>query len=227
MRDSELVPLDRPKEHPTMFRGVRDGLAYVRSSRPVRAVLLMTVVLSTIGFNFHVLVPVLASETLKAGPEVFGIISACFGAGALAGALLQAAFGRASWKATIVGSAGFGVSLLALAPQTSVLPVAALLFVTGVCFTLWTANSQSILQLTAPDHLRGRVLSLWLFAFAGLAPVGGLVAGWLADVGGTQLAFAVAGSAGLVIAGLALAQRPYRKQPRVAADAQAEQTLAA
>jgi MFS family permease len=227
MRDEELVPLDRPKEHPTMLRGVRDGLAYVRSSRPVRAVLLMTVVLSTIGFNFHVLVPVLASETLKTGPEVFGIISACFGAGALVGALLQAGFGRASWKATIVGSAGFGVSLLVLAPQTSVLPVAALLFVTGVCFTLWTANSQSILQLTAPDHLRGRVLSLWLFAFAGLAPVGGLLAGWLADVGGTQLAFAVAGSAGLVIAALALAQRPFRTESAAVAETQADRTLAA
>ena len=227
MRDSELVPLDRPKEHPTMLRGVRDGLAYVRTSRPVRAVLLMTVVLSTIGFNFHVLVPVLASETLKTGPEVFGIISACFGAGALVGALLQAAFGRASWKATIVGSAGFGVSLLVLAPQTTVLPAAALLFVTGVCFTLWTANSQSILQLSAPDHLRGRVLSLWLFAFAGLAPVGGLFAGWLADVGGTRLAFAVAGSAGLAIAGLALAQRPFRSEAPAGAAGEAERTLAA
>ena len=227
MREHELVPIDRPKEHPTMLRGVHEGFAYVRSSPPVRAVLLMTVVLSTIGFNFHVLVPVLASETLKTGPEVFGIISACFGAGALTGALLQAAFGRASWKATIVGSAGFGLSLLALAPQTTVLPVAALLFVTGICFTLWTANSQSILQLTAPDHLRGRVLSLWLFAFAGLAPVGGLVAGWLADVGGTQLAFAVAGGAGLAIAGLAFAQRPFRKRPAEPAAAEAEQTLAA
>ena len=69
----------------------------------------------------------------------------------------------------------------------------------GVCFTLWTANSQSLLQLSAPDHLRGRVLSLWLFAFAGLAPLGGLLAGWLADVGGTSLAFYVAGGTGLLM----------------------------
>ena len=64
---------------------------------------------------------------------------------------------------------------------------------TGVCFTLWTANSQSLLQLSSPDELRGRVLGLWLFAFAGLTPVGGLVAGWLAEVGGTELAFSVTG----------------------------------
>jgi MFS family permease len=72
-------------------------------------------------------------------------------------------------------------------------PIALLLFLTGVFFTTWTANSQSIVQLTAPDHLRGRVLSIYLFAFGGFAPLGGLLAGWLSDVGGTQLAFLVAG----------------------------------
>jgi MFS family permease len=61
------------------------------------------------------------------------------------------------------------------------------------------SNTQSILQLTAPDHLRGRVLSLFLLAFGGLAPFGGLLAGWLADVGGTQLAFTVGGISGLLM----------------------------
>ena len=73
---------------------------------------------------------------------------------------------------------------------------AALLLVVGFCFSTWTANSQSILQLTAPDRLRGRVLGLYLFVFAGFSPIGGLLAGWLADVGGTELAFAVAGVCG-------------------------------
>jgi hypothetical protein len=91
------------------------------------------------------------------------------------------------------------VSLLALAPLETVIACTALLFVVGVCFTLWTSNSQSMLQLTAPDHLRGRVLSLYLFAFAGLAPLGGLLAGWLSDVGGTPLAFVVAGVTGLAM----------------------------
>ena len=79
----------------------------------------------------------------------------------------------------MLGSAGFSTTLLALAPEASVWPIAILLFLTGVFFTTWTANSQSIIQLTAPDHLRGRVLSIYLFAFGGFAPVGGLLAGWL------------------------------------------------
>jgi MFS family permease len=203
MRASDLHPLVRDGEPPRLLTGIREGLAYVARTPGVRTVVLMTLVVSTVGFNFHVLVPVLASETLHAGPEAFGLLSAAFGAGALVGALLTAALGRASWKILLMGTAGFGGSLLLLAPQTEVAPAAVLLFATGVCFTLWTANSQSILQLTAPDGLRGRVLSIYLFVFAGFAPLGGLLAGWLADVGGTRLAFSVAGAAGVGISVLA------------------------
>jgi len=174
-------------------------LSYARHSPRVRLVLSMTTVVSTVGFNFHVLVPVLAAETLDAGPRTFGLLSAAFGAGALAGALLTASLGRASWKALMTGVGGFSLALLALAPLHTVIACMVLLFVIGACFTLWTSNSQSLLQLSAPDHLRGRVLSLYLFAFAGLAPLGGLFAGWLADVGGTSLAFFVAGATGLVM----------------------------
>ena len=59
-----------------------------------------------------------------------------------------------------------------------------------------------------PDHLRGRVLSLYFFAFAGLAPLGGLLAGFLSEVGGTQLAFAIAGLTGATMAAVGWAQRP-------------------
>jgi MFS family permease len=199
MRADELVPLDRPERHPSWITSIREGLGYARRSPRVRLVLAMTTVVSTVGFNFHVLVPVLASETLDAGPRSFGILSAAFGGGALTGALLSAGLGRASWKALIAGVGGFSVALLALAPMQTVVACTALLFVVGVCFTLWTSNSQSLLQLSAPDHLRGRVLSLYLFAFAGLAPLGGLLAGWLSDVGGTPLAFYVAGVTGLLM----------------------------
>jgi MFS family permease len=198
MRTEELVSLDRPEQHLSWLKSIREGLGYARRSPRVRLILAMTTVVSTVGFNFHVLVPVLASDTLDAGPRTFGILSAAFGAGALTGALLTAAIGRASWKGLVAGVGGFSVSLLVLSPIQTVVACAILLFVVGVCFTLWTSNSQSMLQLAAPDHLRGRVLSLWLFAFAGLAPLGGLFAGWLSDVGGTALAFYVAGGTGVL-----------------------------
>jgi MFS family permease len=208
MRVHELRAPAR-KELPTIFRGVGEGLVYVRRSRVVWLILVMTTVLSTVGFNFHVLVPVLAAETLQAGPEVFGILSASFGVGALAGALLAASLGRASWKALLTGSLGFGITVLALAPMRSVLPAALLLLGAGVAFTLWSSNAQTILQLTSPDHLRGRVLSIYLFAFAGLAPIGGLFAGWVAELAGTGAAFAVAGAAGILMAALGWLRSPY------------------
>ena len=199
MREEELVPVKRQETHPPVLRSIREGLGYVRRSPQMRLALAIVTVVSTVGFNFHVILPLLASDTLDAGPEVFGILSAFFGAGALLGALLSAAFARASWKILVLGTGGFSLSLLALASVESVWPAAALLFVTGTCFTLWTSNANSILQLGAPDHLRGRIVSLYLWAFAGLAPLGGLLAGWLTDVGGTPLAFGVAGTTGLVM----------------------------
>ena len=60
----------------------------------------------------------------------------------------------------------------------------------------------------APDRLRGRVLALYLFAFNGAVPLGGLLTGWLCEVGGTQLALLVGGVASVAMTVLALARRP-------------------
>ncbi|HUQ23377.1 MAG TPA: MFS transporter [Gaiellaceae bacterium] len=213
MRKEELVPIERSAEPPTMMRGIREGFDWVLRSPDMRLVLAIVTVVSTVGFNFHVILPLLASDTLRAGPEVFGILSACFGGGALVGALLSAALGRASWKVLMLGTGGFSVSLLVLAPLASVWACACLLFVAGTCFTLWTSNANTILQLGAPDHLRGRVVSLYLWAFAGLAPIGGLLAGWLCDQGGTQLSFGVAGATGLAMTVVVASRRLSVRRP--------------
>jgi MFS family permease len=97
----------------------------------------------------------------------------------------------------LLGAAGFGASQLLLAPDRSLAIALVLLFVGGVCFMLWSSNANSMLQLEAPDHLRGRIVGLYFYGFAGTGSVGGLLAGWLASVGGTELAYAVAGSVAL------------------------------
>ncbi len=222
IRVDELFPVLRYKR-PTMVRGIGDGLAFARSSPRVSLVLLLTVVVTTVGFNFHVLVPVLASGTLHAGAIVFGALSASFGAGALTGALMTAALGRASWKSLLAGVSGFSALMLLLAPQRNVVVCAFLLYGIGACFTLWSSNSQSILQMSAPDHLRGRIVSLYLWAFAGLAPLGGLLAGWLSDIGGTRLACLDPGTVGTAMAAGAYirgrsfdASAPWRVEPQKA-----------
>jgi MFS family permease len=84
-----------------------------------------------------------------------------------------------------------------------------LLTAVGACFTLLTASANALVSLRAPDRLRGRLISLYLLAFAGLAPLGGLLAGCLAEAGGTGLAFAVAGLAG--VAAVAAAAASWRR----------------
>jgi MFS family permease len=94
-----------------------------------------------------------------------------------------------------------------LAPIENVFAAGILLFAVGVSFTLFTANANALVQLGAPDRLRGRLIAIYLFAFVGLAPLGGLLAGALADVGGTRLAFAVAGASSLVTIGIVSLRR--------------------
>jgi MFS family permease len=204
MRVSELHRVERSSPDEKTGTAIREGLSYAWRTPTILVVLVMVAVVSMTGFNFRVLLPVLASDTLHSGAAVFGVLFACFGLGALIGALFSAAMSRASWKALILGSAGFSGAMLLLAPVTNAVLAGALLLVIGLCFSVWTANSQSFLQLTAPDRLRGRVLGLYLFAFAGLTPIGGLLAGWLADIGGTELAFAVAGICGVLATGWAV-----------------------
>jgi MFS family permease len=206
MRVSELVPLDRDGEPPTLVRGTLEAIAYVRRTRSALVVLLSVLVVSMLAFQFNTLLPVLAKLTLDGGAETLGAISAFFGAGALGGALASAARPRARLGTLVVGAGGIGLSELLLAPQDSVAVTAGLLFLTGLAYTLFTANANATLQLEAPDRLRGRVVGLFFLAFNGSVPVGGLLLGWLAAVGGTELAFAVGGSAALAVAaGAALA----------------------
>jgi len=190
-----------------VVEGMRRALAYVRREPQLRAVFTVVAIVSTVGFNFHVLVPLLAADTLHVGPEGFGLLSASFGLGALVGALVTATFREASWKLFATGATGFGVLALALAPVEHAVPAGILLFAVGISFALFTANANALVQLGAPDHLRGRMIGLYLFAFVGLAPVGGLLTGWLAELGGTQLAFSVAGATSLLTIGVASLRR--------------------
>ena len=117
--------------------------------------------------------------------------------GALIGALVSAHVSRATVGTTAIGSAGFALCELLIAPLRTTSVIAVLLFIAGICFTTWSSNSNSLIQLASPDHLRGRLIGLYFFAFAGTGTAGGILSGLLTAAGGTQLAFAVAGIAGV------------------------------
>ena len=204
VREEELRSVEKDPSA-RVVDGLRRAFRYAWADTQLRLILTVVFVVSTVGFNFHVLVPLLAADTLHVGPEGFGFLSAAFGLGAFAGALAAATFRSASWRLFSIGTALFGVFVLLLAPVQNAYLAGILLIGVGVAFTLFTANANALVQLAAPDYLRGRLISIYLFAFVGVAPVGGLFAGWLAEIGGTSLAFAVAGVVSL--ATIALAQR--------------------
>jgi MFS family permease len=190
----------------TLFGGARDALRFVRRSQRAGVAFVVVFVLATFSFNFNVLLPLVADRTLHRGAQTFGLIAAVFGAGALCGALINATHGVASLRRLLIGAIGFGAGEVALAPQHSLYIVCALLFAIGIFYTLWGTNALSVLQLEAPEHLRGRAASLYFFAFLGGAPLGGLFAGWLTAVGGTELAFFIGGTVSLGMAALGVAR---------------------
>jgi MFS family permease len=216
MRASELLPAERAEIRPRILAGTREALAYVRRTPRAGTVLVLVAVISTFAFNFNVLLPVLARNTLHAGPATFGVITGCFGAGALVGALIFATLGRANMRMLLICMAGFGLAELLLAPLHTAPATGLMLFFVGLSFTMWTANANSTLQLEAPGHLRGRVIGLYYYAFNGAGPVGGILSGWLAATGGTGLAFAVGGVVTLGAIGIVVLRSTERPAVRLA-----------
>ena len=211
MRD--LRPYVPPAVQTGFRRSIRVMLSFVRRSRRVAVAFFAVFALSTVSFNFDVLLPLVAGQTLDADADVFGLIAAVFGAGALCGALFLATLGKASLRFLLAGAAGFGMLELALAPQRQLAVVCGLLFLTGFFYMLWGTSALASLQLAAPQHLRGQAASLYYFAFMGGAPFGGLLAGWLTAQGGTKLAFAVAGTSAVLVAIVGTATL-FRLKPR-------------
>ncbi|GIU95901.1 MAG: MFS transporter [Gaiellaceae bacterium] len=220
MRESDLLPESRHDARVGLLSGTWEALRFAFSSRRVAVAFLAVLIVSTVSFNFDVLFPLLAAETLAAGAATFGLVAAVFGFGALVGALGLATIGRARMRLLLLGAGGFGVVELLLAPQSTLVAVLALLVPLGVFYVFWGTSALATLQLSAPPALRGRAVSLYFFAFQGGAPLGGLLAGWLTKVGGTELAFAVAGATAILVslAGAAALRnaRQRRHQPAAA-----------
>jgi MFS family permease len=197
MRRAELYPLERG-ERQGGLRALREGIAYARATPTLRVILPVSIVLGLFGFSaMRTLLSVLADITLHSGPRTFGLLFAAYGAGAVAGALLSAHAGKTSLARLFLGGVAFAAPMIALAPVRTPAIAAVLIFVVGAGWSSWSSQAHAHVQTVAPDRLRGRLISLYTYTLLASAPLGGLLGGWLADVGGTELAFALCGGAGL------------------------------
>jgi MFS family permease len=213
MHREEFFPIKRA--HVTSAnRALREGLAYARKSRYILTLMSLALVGGFFGFSaMRTLLPVLAAETLHGGARLFGLLYASYGVGAVTGGLINARIGAVSWRRLMASTLSFNGAILLLAPTQSIPVAALLLLVVGGSWTMWSSQAQTSVQLVAPDNLRGRLISLYLASLLIGAPFGGLLAGWLAGIGGTALAFAVAGCAGVTASVAAIATR--RRRPIV------------
>ena len=172
-----------------------EGLRYARSTPHVRAVLALIAVLSLTAMPYTVLLPVFAGNVLHTDANGLGWLMAATGMGALAGALRIARRGTIRGLGRLIAGATllFGVSLLALAASTALWFSISVLLAVGYGMITGMAGCNTLLQSLVPDHLRGRVMSLYTLFFLGMAPIGSLMAGALAAHLGTPLTIAAGG----------------------------------
>lgn len=202
MRESELFNVPA-RVTGNMFKQVGAGLSYSLRTPDIALVLLLMAMLGTFGYNFTVLLPLIATYVLHSGELGFGILTSAMAVGSLGSALWIAHSGRATRRTLFIGAIGFTIALLVLGISewwALTLPV---LVVLGLFSIVFTATANTRLQLMAPPEMRGRVMSLYTLLFAGTTPVGSLVIGWLAEHQSVQAT--VLEMAGLCALGVAIA----------------------
>ena len=190
--------LPHPREGRSMAQDMAAGLRYARDTPVARLLLGAVLCVSLFLINHNVMVPLLARQVLGEGARGLGLLMSALGTGAVLGAL-AVAWGARPQLRVLLGSAAASAALtLALGAVGRFWPAMAALALIGALQIVFLANCNTILQLEVPDRLRGRVMSLYTFVFAGAAPFGSLLMGSLSEGFGASTAFAVGGAAGLL-----------------------------
>jgi MFS family permease len=204
MRVSELYITTRRPNAPSGLRAMSDGVRFIWANRDIRITFLLITVVGTLGFNFNVLLPLLARNTLHAGAQEFGLLTSALGAGALAGALLLARRGGRPTHFIMAGTAAVFGLMEALAGQSSSL-IVTLIFIaaTGAMMSTFSASANTTVQLSAPPEMRGRVMSVYTTIFIGSTPIGNLATSSIAKGFGTPVSFLFAGLPCIAAAALA------------------------
>jgi MFS family permease len=218
-----LIQLKVPKledsDHGNVLEDIRVGLRYVLQTPVVRGPILLLAALSITVINYQVIIPTFAKFALSLKEGGFGLLGAAFGIGAALGAVLHARLqrnpntGLSRVRLMQIGSSLTCLSLAALALSPNVLLASLALVVSGTGMILFTVSANSSVQLATPDRLRGRVMSIYTLVFAGMSPVGALVAGGLMAQLGPRVGVLVLAALGL-LASLVLRPQEARSEKK-------------
>lgn len=162
---------------------MREGVAFVRQSFPVRHILWQVALLNFLAANYLPLMPAFARDIFRGGPETLGLLLGSAGAGALLASLMLASRRsvRGLTGAIAFGNLLAGIALVAFALTADIGLAVIMLFLLGFGLINGNASSNTILQTILPERLRGRVLALYSAANLGAAALGGLLSGALAE----------------------------------------------
>ena len=149
---------------------------------------------------YAVLMPVFARDILHGNARTLGVLMGATGVGALAGALVLASRrgvrGLGRWVA--IACASFGVSLILFSFSRSYILSVALLVPVGFSMMVQMASSNTLIQAMVPDRLRGRTMAVYSMMFMGMAPLGALLSGILAEHIKAPLTVALGGAGAIV-----------------------------
>lgn len=175
-----------PRSEAPMRQRLAEGFRYVWQTPTVLLIMLVVASIGTFGYNFSVVLPLLAGFVLQTSAEGFGGLSAFLGIGSLLAAIATAYTKQITLRRLLIGAGAFSILLGMVAFSTNFALSAALLVALGFAGITFATTANSLLQLTVPDELRGRVMSIYILLFAGSTPIGGFLIGTLSDIIGVS-----------------------------------------
>ncbi len=179
-----------------------EGVRYVFGNPWPRALITIIGAFSVFGFSFMTMMPVFARDVLRLDAAGYGALVSGIGVGAVAAAIGMAGLGRRVRRARLMigSSVLFGVLLTAAAFAPGFWSALTLFTLTGCTVALNGIVANTMLQLEAPDQLRGRVIGFYSFTVLGMAPFGSLQAGWVSEQFGVRASMALGGVVCLLVA---------------------------
>lgn len=170
-----------------------EGMRFVWGHPLVRQVVVLIGLTSLLGMNFQTIVPSYARLELGLDAQGFGFLMSAVGLGSIVAALIQALASRARPLRAVLGSALLGLALMALALPLPTGWVAFILGLAGLGMITTLINSNTTVQLLAPDPIRGRVMSVYSMVLLGSGPLGAYLSGLLIDSLGARFGVAIMG----------------------------------
>jgi MFS family permease len=174
---------------------LKTGLSYVRNHGSLVALIVLAASTTFLGFAVLTFLPLFTQTVFMEGAETYSHLLAFSGAGSVVGALVVAWLGkfpRMGLTALIV-QVVYGLLILAFSASHLLWLSEVLLFLTGAALMIVFSTVTSLIQLIAPNEMRGRVMSIYMVAFRGGMPLGSLVSGWLATLIGAQMVIGING----------------------------------